>query len=334
MKLLRDRLTQATQWLGKWPRTYRTIRANRKFPNVPAGLAVFVRDKMSTFQETGDRDLLYLEAAGAVIWRYTRIVVFDPKNDDPYIEKRKMNAAGDISYVFPIRILGLAEALFLIRSCPGFEEICRRLQFQWNLRSAVYELRAARSFYELGFEIHARESTKRLGEDFDFTAIRDSIEINVEVTALKEKGFQENTLRNALGRKREQLPKDKPGVIYCLLPSEWDDGTRDINQWVADQASNFLRGTRRVNAVVLQLEKYIDSNTDRTLGGFVTISKIFFNENPSHSADLSFLFESRWAPEQEREIKESLADPSDTHGAAAKAARDTAFYKWVDALVP
>jgi hypothetical protein len=100
----------------------------------------------------------------------------------------------------------------------------------------VYELRAARAFFEKGFEIYAREQTQRLGEDFDFIASRDGTEINVEVTALQEKAFQETTVANALDRKRRQLPKHKPGVIYCLLLSEWDDGTRDMNQWIADLA--------------------------------------------------------------------------------------------------
>src|ERR1700730_16987051 len=94
-------------------KTYRTIRAWILFPNVPSRLTVFVRDHMLEYKRTGDRNLLYLEAAEGVIRQYLRTSAFDQKrHNGNYLDSRQINTAGEISYVFPVRVLLLGESLF------------------------------------------------------------------------------------------------------------------------------------------------------------------------------------------------------------------------------
>jgi hypothetical protein len=286
---------------------------------------------MLEYKRTGDRNLLYLEAAEGVIRQYLRTSAFDQKrHNGNYLDSRQINTAGEISYVFPVRVLLLGESLFLLRSGDGFDEICQRLMEQRDLRSAFYETRAARRFFDAGFQIHVRPETKVHREDFDFIASQGSLRVNVEATALREKEFKEKTALNALDRKRDQLPEDKPAVIFCLLPSQWADNGADLNEWARRLSARFLRGTRKINAVVLEMERRISSNADGSKGGMVTVSKAFFNETPRHSADLTFLFEETMRPEEQAAIVNGVRSLS----ISPNRFRTSEFYKWVDCLVP
>jgi hypothetical protein len=202
--------------LGRWSQAYQATRARARFPNVPDKLTVFVRDHMTEYKRTGDRNLLYLEAAGGVIRQYTGIYAFSGETD-PYLKAEKINQEGGISYVFPLRVLLMGETLFLLRSCDGFDDMCRRLKEQRDLRSAFYELRVARIFFDAGFNINVRPEINKLGEDFDFEASQRDLKINVEVTALKEKEFYEETAFNALDRKENSLLQISPRLYFVYF---------------------------------------------------------------------------------------------------------------------
>jgi hypothetical protein len=100
---------------------------------------------------------------------------------------------------------------------------------------------AAKAFFRAGFEIDMHPETGEKGKDFDFIAIRSKLIINVEVTALEEKEFYERTAINALRQKRRQLPNDKPAVIICVIPPEWEKIGKDLNEWTASVVHDFLR---------------------------------------------------------------------------------------------
>jgi hypothetical protein len=324
-------LSRMRTWLAAQRQTYLAAKTRKKFPNIPDKLMIFVRDHMSEYKKTGDRNVLYLEAAGGVIRQYLNLPVFANEND-PYLESRIVNNQEAIWYIFMIRVMLLGETLFLLRSCDGFAEMCRRLKEQHDLRSAFYEMRAARRFHEAGYGIHVRPETQVFGEDFDFTASRDGVYINVEATALKEKEFNETTAINALRRKTKQLGIDRPGVIFCLIPSSWENIGMNMNEWAQSLAEKFLRGTRRINVLVLQVERRIDISPDQSKGMMFTISKSFFNEEPRHSADLSFLFEDGIPPEEQAAI--TNADTPIALNELTKKLRKSEFYRWVDYLVP
>ncbi len=58
-----------------------------------------------------------------------------------------------------------------------------------DLRSAYFEMDAARVFAKSGFDILMQPEFGHLTSDFDFSAVRKNLRINVEVTALEEKEF-------------------------------------------------------------------------------------------------------------------------------------------------
>jgi hypothetical protein len=287
---------------------------------------------MSEYKRTGDRNLLYVEAAGGVIRQYLKIFVFG-EHMDQYLDAKEVNSNRDVWYIFPLRVMLIGETLFLLRSCDGFDLLCQRLRQQRDLRSAFYEARATRQFLEAGFNIHIRKITQTLGEDFDFVATQGDLEVNVEATALKEKEFYEETAYNALDRKRKQISPHKPGVIFCLFPSSWENTGLDINQWMDKLAARFLRTTRRVNVLVCQMERHIDISLDKSKGEMVTISKSYFNEDPRHSADLGFLFEDGMPRHEQEALMSGMKNPM-TAADLAQRLRVSEFYRWVDHLVP
>jgi hypothetical protein len=190
MKSIRRVLSQISRLLVRCWQTYLAIGPKAKFPNVPDRLTAVVRDRMIEFEKTEDRNLLYLEAAGYVILEYLQIRCFDERAH-PFWGGRQVNAQGDLWYGFPLRVILIGETLFLLRNCSGFSEICFRLK-ERDFRASYYEMLAAKLFIRTGFDIQMKPEKqsgpeqKKLGEHFDFTAVRRRVAINAEVTALQE----------------------------------------------------------------------------------------------------------------------------------------------------
>jgi hypothetical protein len=308
-----------------------------RFPNVPEKLIIFVRDHMEEFRRTRQRDHLYLEAAGGVIAQYLHKSYF--ANDaDPFLGAREVNEQGDLWYGFPLRVILIGETLFLLRNCKGFTEICYRLKAR-DLRASYYEMLAAKIFVRAGFDIDMKpekqigQEQKKLGENFDFTAERGRFAVSVEVTALKEKEFYEKTAINALNWKRRQVPKDKPAIIFCVLPSHWEGLGFNLNEWTANVANEFfLSGSRRVNRLVFYLERHIDGPTSKAGGGFITISRSYEHPNPYFPCNFDPIFESRGRSEiTELLVEDSLHD-TESAKSLARELRTGEFYEWVDSF--
>ena len=246
-----------TRWLETWQR----LRVDRaRFPNIPERLRRLLLGYESRYTNSGNRELLYMAAAAFVIHEYLGRDVFKPTNDK-FIDFRNKTKTGK----FHTRVAIIGESLFLLRSCSGFDEICRRLATR-EMRPAYFELLAAKTFFRHGFDIEAKPEVGRLKEDFDFIAARGDLRINVEVTALQEREFNETTLLNALNGKRTQLPKDKPAVIFCTLPFGWEAAMVERPDWLETVARRFLRGTRRINNLVINMEQ-IRQRQDGSQGG-------------------------------------------------------------------
>jgi hypothetical protein len=308
-----------------------------KFPNVPDKLTIFVRDHMMEFQKTGDRQLLYLEAAGGVIAQYLQIPCF-AENANPFFGGHRMNAEGVHWFGYPLRVILIGETLFLLRNCTGFDEICYRLK-QRDLRASYYEMLAAKIFVRAGFDIGMKperaigKEPKKLGEHFDFTATRGRFAVSVEVTALEEKDFYEKTAINALKRKRKQVPKDKPAIIICVLPPQWESLGFHLNDWAANVANEFFQPpSRRVNRLVFYLERHIDGPTPQAGGGVITIAKTYDHPNPYFSCNFDHIFEMRGRSELTQLLMEDSLDDSESAKSLAKQLRTGEFYEWVDSF--
>jgi hypothetical protein len=187
---------------------------------------------------------------------------------------------------------------------------------------------AAKQFFKAGFEIFARPEIGALGEDFDFTAVRAGECANVEVTALTADTFSENTILNALHRKRRQVPNNAPAVIYCVMPEKWFPDPSNWNSRLPMIAEKFLTNTKRINVLVAWTERHVPLG-DGPGGGLVILRNSFRNPSPRITTEcLDFLFDGTPATTLDSiqsgvGLKELVEE-----------ANSSEFFQWVDHLVP
>jgi hypothetical protein len=302
------------------------------FANVPSWLDAKVRG-LSAEIDPMDRETIYYAAAGWTIAWYLRKDIqahgvdgfFDPPR------KRPVNGNDTEWQDHVNRAILVAEALFLLRSSPGFEEQRKRLA-ERPLRSAFFEMLAAKQFLKAGFQISAAPEVGKLGEDFDFTATRaDGMIVNVEVTALTGKEPSEATIFNALRNKRRQLPKSAPGVVYCVLPENWSRAAAiNWEGFLQNIVERFFRSTTRVNVIVFWMEQHLIRGDGGPGAALVLIRKPYVNDKAHHAmTDVSFLLS---GPRSET-AREALATGAGLD-ALKETSYDSEFFRWVDHLNP
>ena len=99
-------------------------------------------------------------------------------------------------------------------------------------------------------------------------------------------------------------------------------------------AHEFFLRTKRINAVIFQLERQIDFTPDGSRGGFTIIAKPFEHPNPRIPCSLQRIFEGRGgASEMQKLIENASKDPLLTQKLTENL-RVGEFYEWVDSLVP
>jgi hypothetical protein len=298
------------------------------FRNVPDWLVDKVRG-LGRKIEPFDRATLYYAAAGWTIAYYLRKDIqardvdgfFEPPGPVP------VEGNDPLWHHHVNRAILVAETLFVLRSSAGFEEQRKRLSAR-PLRSAFFEMSAARQFLKAGFQISARPEVNRRGEDFDFTASAGVLVVNVEVTALTAKEPSEATVLNALRQKRRQLPKDAPAVVYCVIPEQWSHSAIDWDDWLPRIVRQFFRDTRRVNVVVFWMEKHIVVDGGRG-AALALIGKPYVNDGARHPMNVSMFF----TGQRSETIRQALATADDLK-ALEEASYDSEFFRWVDYLNP
>lgn len=322
-------------WSQRWQRlqwrfvslcNWKNIKASRRlFPNVPKRLTNRVS---ALYAVLGARDEnKYAGAAFCIINEYLGFTFADPKTDK-FLQVRDMNAAGEFA-VLTQRVLLVGETLFALRSCVGFSEFCERLKKR-DFRATFYELYCAKILLQEGFEVFGRPIFGVRGKDFDFHAIRNGQQVNVEVTCLTNDTYSTTTLLNALKTKRKQVPKDNPAIVFCVLPDSWSKGDPSIWQWpVSAICWKFLRtSTRRISAIVVLFAYDLGPNEAGSGGGYIVCSQGYLNKNPYFRIkDDAFLVDSRgmqWPPR--REVLAGL--PNNRYR------EESEFFRWVDCILP
>jgi hypothetical protein len=290
------------------------------FEGVPERLTAAVRDARNDFKD----DSIYVMAAGLVMVEYLRKQIDDPDKPHDFLQNRK-NQDGGLDWKYTVRTTSVGETLFLLRNCVGFVDICRRLK-ERDLRSAFYEMFAARLFHRAGYQIVAKPEVGKKGEDFDFTARKNGEVINVEVTALIAPKFSNVTVGNALRGKASQLPTTSPAIIVCAYPEQWHDPKIPPSVLFQEAVVRFFRSSRRVNAVVLVHEVHQQAGLD-DYGGLFFGKQVFFNPSPRMTINsMQFLVSD---PPMSDVSGTEILNQADMKRRVGYF-RDSEFYRWVD----
>lgn len=282
------------------------------FQNVPKRLTDYLINAACDF----DRESFYWFAAVSVGLFYLGRNLTQPETGDFLNFQR--TSRGGVWYGYVGRVVLIGETLFLMRSSPGFLELCRRMRGR-DLRSTYYEMYAARMFLEGGYEVRAKPEVGIRREDFDFQAITKAETVNVEVTALTAENFSAQTVENALNHKRKQLPDTDASVIFCVLPESWAT-TENLGPTLGELTGRFFGRTRRVTAVVFVVEMYI-TGSDEPVGSFWIHHACLLHPNPRRPIkSVAFIANDAWNPTNVTPLGSSTMR------------RESEFFRWVDSI--
>jgi hypothetical protein len=303
-----------------------------QFHDVPAFLTIVIRD--SFYPYANDREILYVRAAIAVIAYYVdRHFLVD--RQDAYLQSEIIRDTNVVNHKTPLRRLLIGRNLFDLRRMNGFSEFCRRLSHR-DVRSTLYEILAARLCASGGYTIIARPETYVKGQDYDFSAIRDGEQINIEVTTLAEKEFFPKTITNSLNHKRKQVPPTSPAIIFISLPMQWMSIKMEWDFYLMQTCFGFFCQSKRINAVVFFGERYFESDSPGK-GGFLITKRTYTNQNARiKMKNMDFLFRRECvAPIIEQLGAGKIGTiTSDQMERVADHLMTGDFYRWVDYLVP
>lgn len=223
----------------------------------------------------------------------------------------------------------IGETIFELKDRPALVEFCRRLRNR-DPRSAFQEAMAARLFMENGFAITAVSESGVKGNDFDFRAKKAGQTVCVEVTMLQAPAYSEATLKNAFAAKVKQMPKEKPGVIWCVVPPAWL-ADNDAPAKLAAQAHRLFGVSKRVNAIVYLGEQYDAVNAANGEYGMLQFRSIaVLNKHARNQCDALFFLTSQSGEDQ---AKNPVLQEVEDEVALHRAMRNRPFFHWVDELV-
>jgi hypothetical protein len=148
------------------------------------------------------------------------------------------------------RVVDLAELLFNLQHIEGFD-YCLDQMRQGNLEGTYAELDFGRMLLASNVVFRYVERTGLKGADFDIEiTLPDGLKLCADAKCkIETTEFSEETVRNTLKRAVDQLPKDRPGVIFLKVPPAWFNelpAARDL----LELGRRFLHGsTKRVVSI-------------------------------------------------------------------------------------
>lgn len=165
----------------------------------------------------------------------------------------------DPDWIGPIplmRLYSLASELHEARRIPGFDAFAKGLRSR-SLTDATAEMWAVRHCTEGGQGAWFVDPLGQPGRSPDAMAILNGMTVAVEVKARAEMpigAYDRKKILSTLGSARGQLPAEGPSLVYLRLSPPWSEHEETLLS-IRDACISFLRNTRRVNAVVLMIER-------------------------------------------------------------------------------
>jgi hypothetical protein len=185
------------------------------------------------------------------------------------------------------RIIKLADAFFTLGHSEAVGlEVLRRRFYARPTKPCFIEAQIASLQAAKGFRVEIVGESGLRGGDFDLTASRDGMTLNIEVTGKDEIPLSAKTIRNTLTSKRTQLPTIGPAVVYMHIPANWMQDKKAAQAIFSEAFIDVFSRSRRFNAVVLVWE-YVMGTPD----GGTSHVEVWpcHNNNPRHPFDRDLL---------------------------------------------
>jgi hypothetical protein len=163
------------------------------------------------------------------------------------------SAVGEIEAGRQLRLVDLAEMLFNLQNVPGFDGCAERLK-AGDIEATLAELDLGRFLYLHSVSFRYVVPISKKGSDYDVEITYQNGVVACADAKWKVDGaFNARTIENSLETAREQLPKDRPGIVFIKHPSSWAKGHFDE---MRELTAKFFRRTERIVSVKYYVQPF------------------------------------------------------------------------------
>lgn len=157
--------------------------------------------------------------------------------------------------IYSHRVIRLSDALFTVsREIAGFDRLRQRFLKRKDTRALFAEAEIASLLIHNGCSVQIVGESGVRGQDFDLLVTARGVSVSVEVTAIEGGALSARTILNKLNGKRDQVPANRPAVLYIRVPETWMRNYTSAFLVFNEAIKRFMRSSRRFNAIVLVWE--------------------------------------------------------------------------------
>jgi hypothetical protein len=175
---------------------------------------------------------------------------------DPYLARE---AEGhNRRFFFQHRVISVGNHIFELQDAAGFDDMLEALRKR-SLLGAACQVEVAYRFNRAGHDVEFVKEKGIKGKDFDLLV---DGSLAVEVKAKEDStAYTKGGLKSPLDKARKQLPPGGPGVVVLRPPYYWISNPEFLAE-AEDAIGEVLRGTRRINAVLITWEQWAPYRRD------------------------------------------------------------------------
>jgi hypothetical protein len=151
------------------------------------------------------------------------------------------------------RILDFAENIFNLQGIVGFDDRVDQMKKTGSVEATFAEFDFGRFLYihDIDFKFIVPSGVR--GRDYDYgLRYSDGREACADAKCrLETTDIRPETIRNALEKaRRENLPKNEPGIIFVKVPQTWVENEITL-KGISETVREFLRNTRRIVSAII-----------------------------------------------------------------------------------
>jgi hypothetical protein len=150
------------------------------------------------------------------------------------------------------QLIKLAEMLINFQAVEGFYKRMKDLVDRPDVEATVAELQGAELLFRSGIPFRFVTEVMKKGSDYDLEAMLGGNPVACEIKCnVQDTKLNASSIKTALNKAREQLPTDKPAIVFLRIPEPW---VRDVavDAEFKKALADVLGRTGRISAVVIR----------------------------------------------------------------------------------
>jgi hypothetical protein len=188
-------------------------------------------------------------------------VVGDTGRPDEFLQRS--DSSEESCFNYQLRLTMIGHMLWLLKESSGFADFITSLKTR-ELEAVFFELYSAECLFESGFTIEFVKAVGEKGQDYDLRANLAHTTFYVEAKTRRHGPvLEQRKLDSTLKQARSQLPSSGPGIVFISIPVLWTVNSQ-AEPLISGTIQSFLKGTQRVNHVVVIWHRWHDAKQGRT----------------------------------------------------------------------